>query len=215
MIVCLGWGSLIWDLGGLPVEKLERGVPVPPWVLAPEGEDIGDWKPDGLQVRVEFARQSGKKRDRLTLVLYDAAERQPSLWARMTGVATLDDAMHALTRREYRGISEQNIDSWSKKNIGRWSEGEADPTDIPGLSVWATDRDIQHVVWTALRPKFRDLEVAPTEDQAIAFLRGLSDDTEAKKYVQRAPPQIDTAYRRRISRCLDWTPVAWTPAQRG
>ena len=61
MIVCLGWGSLIWDLGGLPVEKLERGTPVPRWVLSPEGEDIGDWKPDGPLVRVEFARQSGKE----------------------------------------------------------------------------------------------------------------------------------------------------------
>ena len=87
MIVCLAWGSLIWDLGGLPVEKLEGGLPVPRWVLSPEGEDIGDWKPDGPQVRVEFARQSGKERDRLTLVLHDAAERQPSLWARMA-VAT-------------------------------------------------------------------------------------------------------------------------------
>ena len=214
MIVCLGWGSLIWDLGGLPVEKLERGLPVPPWVLSPEGEDIGDWKADGPLVRVEFARQSGKERDRLTLVLFDAAERQPSLWARMT-IANLGEAVRALTRREYRGIAEGNIDRWSMRNIGRWSEGEADPPDIPGLSVWATGRDIQSVVWTALKPKFCDLEVAPTEDQAIAFLRGLSDDTEAQKYVRRAPPQVDTAYRRRIVRCLGWTPVASTPAQRG
>ena len=207
--MCLGWGSLIWDLAGLPVEKLEGGLPVPPWVLSPEGEDIGDWKPDGPQVRVEFARQSGKEGDRLTLVLFDAAERQPSLWARMT-VPTLGEAVRALTRRECRGIAEENIDGWSKRNIGRWSEGGADPPDIPGLSVWATGRDIQHVVWTALKPKFYDLPAAPTEDQAIAFLRGLSDDrraTEAEKYVRRAPPQVDTAYRRRIIRCLGWTPV--------
>ena len=164
MIVCLGWGSLIWDLGGLPVEKLERGLPVPPWVLSPEGEDIGDWKPDGPQVRVEFARQSGKERDRLTLVLSDAAERQPSFWARMT-VATLGEAVRALTKRECRGISERRIDRWSKDNIGRWSEGDADPPDIPGLSVWATDRDITHVVWTALPPKFCDLpELWPAGD---------------------------------------------------
>ena len=207
MIVCLGWGSLIWDLGGLPVEKLERGAPVPRWVLSPEGEDIGDWKPDGPLVRVEFARQSGgKKPDRLTLVLFDAAERQPSLWARMT-VPNLGEAIRALARREHREIAEENIDSWSMRNIGRWSEGEADPPDIPGLGAWATARDIESVVWTALKPKFCDLEVAPTEDQAIAFLRGLSDDTATKKYVRRVPPQIDTPYRRRITRSLGWTPV--------
>ena len=211
MIVCLGWGSLIWDLDGLPVEKLEGGVPVPRWVLSPEGEDIGDWKPDGPQVRVEFARQSGEERDRLTLVLHDAAERQPSLWARMT-VATLDEAVRALTKREYRGIAEWNIDSWSNNNIGRWSNDKADPPDIPGLGAWASDRDIQDVIWTALRPKFCGLpSVAPTEDQAVAYLKKLSGERkadEAKKYVRRAPPQIDTAYRRRIVRCLGWTPVA-------
>ena len=208
VIACLGWGSLIWDLGGLPVEKLEGGRPAPPWVLSPEG-DIGDWKTDGPRIRVEFARQSGKDRDRLTLVLHDAAERQPSLWARMT-VGTRPEAVRVLTKREYRGITEDNIDSWSKDNIGQWSKDEADPPDIPGLSVWASGRNIQDVVWTALRPKFCGLPVAPTEDQAIAFLRQLSDDkkaAEAEKYVRRAPPQIDTAYRRRIIRCLGWTPV--------
>ena len=206
----LGWGSLIWNLDGLPVKKLERGVPVPRWVLSPEGDDVGDWKPDGPVVRVEFARQSGQKRDRLTLVLYDAAERQPSLWAYMT-VATLDEAVVALTKREHPGIAELTIGQWSKTNIGRWSKGDTDPVDIPGLGVWATGRDIQHVIWTALRPKFCDLPVAPTEDQAVAYLGRLTDEgraAEAENYVRRAPPQIDTAYRRRIIRSLGWSPVS-------
>ena len=208
MIVCLGWGSLIWKRDYLPVEKLESGLPVPPWVLSPEGGDVGDWKPDGPAVRVEFARQSG--RDRLTLVLYDAAERQPSLWAYMT-VATLDEAVRKLARREYPYIPEARIDSWSKTNIGRWSKGMPDPMDIPGLGGWAIGRDIEHVIWTALKPKFCGLPVAPTEEQAIAYLIRLSDEgkaAEAKKYVQRAAPQIDTAYRRRIIHCLGWNPVA-------
>ena len=85
--------------------------------------------PTAPQVCVEFARQSGKKRDRLTLVLFDTAEGQRSLWARMT-VTTRRDAVRALARREYREIAEENIDRWSKRNIGRWSEGEADPSDI-------------------------------------------------------------------------------------
>ena len=209
MIVCLGWGSLVGNLDGLPVEKLQRGRIAPRWVLSPEGDDVGDWKPDGPQVRVEFVRQSGKEGDRLTLVLYDAAERQPSLWARMT-VEDPREAVRALARREYRAIAEEKIDSWSKKNIGRWSEDDADPPGIPGLSIWASGRNIQHVVWTKLQPKFCGLPVAPTADQAVAFLRRLSDERKAsaaEKYVRRAPPQIDTAYRRRIVRYLGWTPV--------
>ena len=208
MIVCLGWGSLIWDIDGLPVEKLKRNLPIPPWVLSPEGGDVGDWKPDGPEVRVEFVRQSSC--DRLTLVLYDAAERQPCLWARMT-VGTPNEAVRALTKREYRKIPEEKIDDWSKINIGRWSKGKAAPTPIPSLGVWANDRNIEHVIWTKLRPKFCSLPVAPTEDQAVAYLRRLSGKkraAEAEKYVRRAPPQIDTAYRRRIIRCLGWTPVA-------
>ena len=206
VIACLGWGSS-GILVDYPSRSLNVGGPYRLGCSPPRARTSGTGNSDGPQVRVEFARQSGKERDRLTLVLYDAAERQPSLWARMT-VATLDEAIHALTMREHRSIAKKNIASWSNENIGRWSEGKADPTDIPGLSVWATGRDIQDVVWTALKPKFCDLPVAPTEDQAVAFLRTLSDDeraTEARKCVRRAPPQIDTAYRRRIIRCLGWT----------
>ena len=46
MIVCLGWGSLIWRPGDLPV---------------------GDWRDDGQEIKVEFVRESTDHR--LTLVL--------------------------------------------------------------------------------------------------------------------------------------------------
>ena len=46
MIVCLGWGSLIWRPGDLPVV---------------------DWRDDGPAVSVEFVRESQDRR--LTLVL--------------------------------------------------------------------------------------------------------------------------------------------------
>ena len=46
MIVCLGWGFLIWRPGDLPV---------------------GDWRDDGPELKVEFVRESTDHR--LTLVL--------------------------------------------------------------------------------------------------------------------------------------------------
>ena len=212
MIACLGWGSLVWDLDGLPVEKLGGDVPVPLWTRCAEGE-VGDWKPDGPTVTVEFVRQS--QNGRLTLALYAAAEPVPSLWARMT-VDTMKAAVEALATREgSKSNGKRKPLSKPERDIGCWSRGQADPKDIPGLGVWAIGQDIEHVIWTALGPKFCNLPVAPTEDQAVAYLRKLSkkaedEDTDkakekyadAKKYVRQTPQQIDTAYRRCIVRCL-------------
>ena len=198
MIVCLGWGSLVWNLNDLPVEKLGGDVPVPLWTRCAEGE-VGDWKPDGPTVKVEFVRRS--QDGCLTLVLYATAEPVPSLWARMT-VDNLDAAVRALAKRE--GSKGKPLSN-PERDIGRWSRGEADPKNIPGLEVWAIVRDIEHVIWTALEPKFCDWPIAPTKDQAVAYLRKLSEkgeDTKAKKYVRQTPQQIDTAYRRCIVRCL-------------
>ena len=213
VIACLGWGSLIWDLQGstgrnLPVEKLKRGAPVPHWVLCPEGDDVGDWKTNGPLVKVEFVRRSkcricntnACKRGPLTLVLYDKAAEQPSLWARMTKeVDTPEAAVSALAERE--GIT-GNAD----KNIGLWSKtsDDKDPLAIPGLRRWATEQDIEHVVWTALGSKFVG---NPNEDRVIEYLSNLSGDhrKRAEKYVRCAPCKIDTAYRRRIKAELDWS----------
>ena len=222
MIVCLGWGSLIWNCDGLPVKQLEGDSPdVPAWARCAKGQggEVGDWNPDGPPVQVEFVRQSGCRAcgngcplGPLTLVLYPSAKSVPSLWARMT-VDTPDEAVRALTRRECPGIAENKIKHWSKTNIGQWSRGKADPPDIPGLKDWATssrEEDIEHVIWTALGPKFKGDDTAPTENQAIEYLSDLSGDhrCRAKKYVQCAPPQIKTAYRRRIEHCLQWIPCA-------
>lgn len=207
MIVCLGWGSLIWRVDDLPVEMLESDVAIPDWVLCPEG-GVGNWRPDGPPVRVEFVRQSGCgvcpedqrrscDRGRLTLVLHKGADAVPSLWARMT-VDTPDAAVKALAERE--NVGSKNID----KNIGRWPRNgnKDDPMDIPGLARWAASRDVEHVVWTALGPKFGGKNGEfPTEDDAVKYLDALDGEHRkaAEKYVRCAPPQIDTAYRRRIS----------------
>ena len=84
MIVCLGWGSLIWNLGGLPVEKLITRHDISPWARCAKklGGEVGNWQPDGPKVKVEFLRQSGG--NRLTLVLHKDAEPVCSFWARMT-----------------------------------------------------------------------------------------------------------------------------------
>ena len=77
-----------------------------------------------------------------------------------------------------------------------------------GQFEWATRQGIDDVIWTALGPKFDDQDGrVPTVDQAVAYLRKLSDEgkaANAKEYVREAP--VDTVYRRRIVHALGWAP---------
>ena len=180
-IACLGWGSLIWRLDGLPVNG---------------------WRPDGPCVRVEFARQS--RDGRLTLVLHAGADPVPSLWAEMK-VDSLDEAVKALAERE--GSSGKPLSN-PDRDIGRWPDN---PANIIGLPTWAAERHVDFVIWTALGPSFNGIEgdFPATKEDAVAYLRGLSDGQRAKArdYVRYAPQQIGTAYREHIARCLGWEPA--------
>lgn len=109
MIVCIGWGSLIWCQKSLPV--------------------LGDWRTDGPELPVEFARQSRDKR--ITLVVCETAPAVSVLWSEL-GVASLDHARNALAERE--GISSGNI----PRSIGHWSK--ADRSNHPAadaIAGWA------------------------------------------------------------------------------
>ena len=197
MIVCLGWGSLIWNLGGLPVEKLRTRRDIPSWACCAKklGGEVGNWRPGGPKVKVEFVRQS--KGNRLTLVLHAAAEPVCSFWARMT-VTTPDEAVRALARRE----------GTSTCKIGKWPKCSGQP-NIENLRSWSSSRNIDCVVWTALGSKFRDHDGDwPTEDEAVAHLGSLCgcERVHAEQYVRCAPRRIKTPYRSRIERCLKWTP---------
>lgn len=176
-IVCLGWGSLIWNPRDLPL--------------------IGDWKSDGPAIRVEFARQS--RDGRLTLVLTPGAASVASLWAELA-CDTVEEARDALGARE--GIPEKN---WFR-HIGVWPGNQYSPVLLPDLTSWASDRSIDHVVWTALPPKFKRSEVIPSEHEVIEYLDTLKgeDREKAKNYIMQAPQQIDTTYRRAIKRELGW-----------
>ena len=186
MIACLGWGSLIWNPGKLPVG--------------------GGWCQDGPDVKVEFVRKSNG--DRLTLVLFNnATSTMPSLWARLD-VGYLDEAVECLARRE--GGNEP----LPLERIGRWP-GTV-PETIIDLDSWAKPRGVEHVIWTDLPPRFTDPKTTqdrngcwPTEVEAVEYLKSLiADDSadDAEKYVRCAPGQIDTSYRRRFARDLGWAP---------
>jgi hypothetical protein len=75
-IGCLGWGSLVWNPGGLPVKA---------------------WGHDGPELPVEFARQSAD--GRITLVIASGSVAVPVQWSKLE-VASLSEAVGALAKRE-------------------------------------------------------------------------------------------------------------------
>ena len=179
MIVCLGWGSLIWDHRNLPAG--------------------GQWRNDGPGLPVEFARQS--QDGRMTLVIADKSEPIPVLWTRLE-LNRLDDARHALAHRE--GISFANLDL----SVGYWSETLRSTHTQAGLiGKWAGNIGASAVVWTALKPRFGGKSVTPSCGQVLSYLSELSGNARhrAEEYVRRAPAQISTRYRDAIERELGWT----------
>ena len=179
MIACLGWGSLVWNPGNLPIQR--------------------QWHGDGPFVRVEFLRQSAN--GRLTLVLAPSAEPVRSLWAIMSS-PNIQTAREALRARE--DIPPKK----AKRHIQSWSRGDENPLCILELAPWAGSRGVDSVIWCALPPKFNGMDdVSPTIDEAVSYLSPLVGPNRdvAEQYVRRTPRQIDTSYRRRFEADLNWT----------
>jgi len=181
MIVCLGWGSLIWNPKDLPVDE---------------------WHSDGPEFPVEFARIS--KGGRLTLVVAVSAAQLPVLWTRLS-VGSLDDAVSALADREE--IKPENV----RYSIGVWSPARSSRhKQAETVGTWAAAQGIEAVVWTALKPGFPESRgVVPSRDQALDHLRGLNAEAtaDAEEYVRLTPVQISTAYRTAIEQVFGWTPL--------
>ena len=179
MIVCIGWGSLIWCQKTLPV--------------------VGGWRTDGPDLQVEFARESRDKR--ITLVVCDSAPAVTVLWT-LLDVPTLEDAKHVLAVRE--GISADNV----RNSIGCWSKtGSSRHLGVDAIAGWAEGRGADGIVWTALKPKMGDDYRVPAIDEVVDHLKSLTGTTlgAAEEYVRLAPRQIVTPYRTAIEEALGWT----------
>lgn len=177
LIGCLGWGSLIWDPRELPVHN--------------------KWFEDGPFLPIEFARQS--QDGRLTLVILPDGHRARSLWTKFS-VERVDEAREALRKRE--GTSLENIGVWRSED-----SNESNPVEI---GCWARTKGLDAVVWTALPPKFNGKNnVIPSIEEAIEYLKNLSYEKRrfAEEYIQKAPRQIDTPFRRRFEQEFSWTPL--------
>jgi hypothetical protein len=175
-IACIGWGSLVWSPGVLRCK--------------------GEWHLDGPLLPLEFARTS--KDGRLTLVLTDGAAPVPALWVELD-YADPEGARQALAGRE--GSSPLSIGLWPGPAPG-YAVGAAD------VAAWAQSKALDAVVWTALPPKFAGVDRrAPESVQAaVDYLIGLDVESTAKarEYVEKAPAQVQTAFRSAFEKRLGW-----------
>lgn len=180
-IACLGWGSLTWNPGTLPV--------------------AGQWQPGGPLLPVEFARESSN--GRITLVICDGVASVPTQWA-LLNVDDVQAAISALAERE--GIIKRVdtdiglIDARTGRSYGACaSEVES----------WSLAHGLAGVVWTNLPCGFRrSRSVMPSGEDVLAHLRGLDAKAQetAREYVERTPREVDTTYRRLIAESLGWEP---------
>jgi hypothetical protein len=180
-IVCLGWGSLIWDPRGL---ELFGDPPI--------------WHEDGPMLPVEFARQS--KDGRITLVVVPGSKRVKVLWCEMKSKDVLS-ARESLLQRE--GIGP--IGAWPFR---RPSRSVATVPYYDRIRRWGKKRGIDAAVWTAIPPKFDDINGrVPSADQVVDYLQRLPQEQlrRAEQYVRLTPQQIRTPYRAYIETALGWS----------
>jgi hypothetical protein len=95
-IACLGWGSLVWNAGSLPL--------------------LTAWHEDGPLLPIEFARESGGRR--VTLVITPGAPKVRVLWA-LVDAGSSAAARELLRIREGKPVRDQ-IGVWD----ARHSNGE-------------------------------------------------------------------------------------------
>ena len=174
MIVCLGWGSLIWD----PQELM----------VGP------DWNTNGPELSVEFARQS--QDGRLTLVIEQSAPSVKVLWSVMA-TNTLEHAIESLRLRE--GTARKHIDSWEYtaddpepiSGLSIWARSiGADAVIWTALPPKFSGKN--HVV-PSLSQAMEYLN--SLNEEAM----GLAED-----YIRKAPPQIRTPYRNAFEVEFGW-----------
>lgn len=166
-IVCLGWGSLCWKPGTLPV--------------------AADWRNDGPTLPLEFARVS--RDGRITLVVTDEGKDVPVLWAQLA-VANLDEAIAALAGRE--GVTSHTLIGRVPTRAGNYPYGEriaawARDRGIAGVVWTALKPGLDE----------RNRGRVPSLPELQAHIDNLADGARAGalEYVRNAPVQVETRYR--------------------
>ncbi|CAG8865708.1 hypothetical protein PS627_01627 [Pseudomonas fluorescens] len=154
----------------------------------------GPWREDGPELAIEFCRV-GDGGELATAICVNAPP-VPVFWAPLE-VDDLASACAMLKERE-------QIPGHRSDGIGSLI---VSPDATGALCEWALASGLDALVWTALPPRFDDIENrVPSEREVLGYLGSLQGETleHARRYIEQVPLQIQTPYRAAIARSLGW-----------
>jgi hypothetical protein len=179
-IAILGWGSLIWDKRDLPI--------------------VGNWQKDGSKLWIEFSRisQKGERAGCLTLVLEERSEEESTSLYAVSQRTDMTQAIADLQARE--GTPQDNI-GFCKVAAACFAPNARSrhPKSCERIRAWALGKGFEAVIWSAQSRRFKDVLGIPfSPAAALNYLNGLPASTKEKAiyYIQKAPDQIMTPFRR-------------------
>lgn len=173
-IACLGWGSLIWKSGALPVQ--------------------GSWLEDGPLLPIELCRVADGG-ELSTAICLDAVPVR-TLWA-VLEVRSIQEGCDALKEREqipserHDGVGTLSIKGSGGGHLTRWAQER----EI-GAVIWTALPPRFEGVEGRTPAAAEVLEY-------LSVLKG-NTLAHAQGYIQQLPSQISTPYRRAIKQSLGW-----------
>lgn len=176
-IVCIGWGSLIWDRRDLIV--------------------IPKWFEDGPLLPIELTRISDD--NRVTLIIDENAKAVPTLWALMA-TDSLENAKESLKKRERTYIKDIHC-------IGKFDEpnGNVDLIIRDWLIVKGLDYAIWTGLSFSKKTQF-DRPSMDLIINHLKHLSE-DEKQNAEEYIRRAPAQVNTEYRKIIETEFGWNSI--------
>lgn len=180
-IVCIGWGSLIWNPSDLKIQR--------------------KWFQDGPILPVEFTRISDNKR--VTLIIDRESRPVRTLWALMS-IDNLNEAQESLRERE----NTPDISNIHKVEVNEDTKDNLKLEIVSWLKSKKLDAAIW--TGLSYNKKYFNGERPPIE-RIIDHLKGLKKEKRicAEYYIRKAPRQVDTVYRREIEKNFGWTPIGY------
>lgn len=173
-IACLGWGSLIWKPGALPVS--------------------GEWHGDGPRLPIEFSRV-GDGGELSTAICLDTP-LVPVLWARLQA-DSVEQARSALRQREQIPAAREDGVGWFVPGpsptgpLAEWAQARRiDAVIWTALPPRIADNENR---LPSVEDAIGYLDALTGDTRA-----------HARDYIAQVPAQIDTPYRRSIRQQLGW-----------